>query len=298
MGGGLRDFTHVRIDAHRLLRSGTGPGHTYDEVYVDEYQDLALADFDLLHALVRDPHEVVVTGDTAQALRLGPTAGLPVDSGGRRWRRRRLTGSYRMPINLCTAVRPLAERIRDRRQRTGPAEKAGEDRPVLLEDDELVLPESVKGAVLGVRPVLVAGTRSEVKAQLAEILETYEPILPRSPGDHPVTVADSDRWTRDIVREIAPEGFRVEARSMYSIKGLERPCIVWSTKEALPTNEAVDEWVYTIITRSTCLAVIALSQEAPAQVRSVVAALDPDWLLYWTETAKETFDRWRAEATA
>lgn len=295
MESGLRDFTHVRIDAHRKMVAGRGPRTRYDEVFVDEYQDFGYADFDLVAALVPDPRRITVAGDPAQAVHLGLAAELPGTVKGARWKRHPLEGSYRMPIRLCEAVRPLAGGIQSARRTSGEAIGTGEEGPALT-DDEIVLPESVKGAVLGIRPILVAGSMADVAHQIREVFDAYGSLLRSTTGERIVTVAEGDEWMRDVVRDSRPAGFTVRMESMRKIKGLERSCILWSTRAEPPANEAIDEWVYTIVTRSTCLVVIALSTDASPPVRRTVASLEPARVLFWRPQAQALFEEWQRSA--
>ena len=55
--------------------------------------------------------------------------------------------------------------------------------------------------------------------------------------------------------------------------------------------------IYTALTRTTCLLVIALVERTPPEVRRLVATLDSQHLLFWDEAAETLFTKWMDEAT-
>ncbi len=251
-------------------------------------QDFTPADFDLVGALVTDPKGIVVGGDPAQAIHLGKSAGLPPPMKGHRWSRHHLEGSYRLPVRVCEAVAPIARAIQAMRAASGPGAVTGDVAP-LLSASEVVLPHGVKNAVLGVRPVVVAGSHSEVRDQVCEVLSRYGPLLDGSDGERIVTIAEGDEWIEHALRGGLDGGFALRRESMRAIKGLERPCVIWSTRAAIPDRESHDEWIYTILTRTTCLVVLAVSEATPPAVSEVLGRLEPDRLLFWTEPARARF---------
>lgn len=289
MGAGAPpSFTGQRITAHRqLTRSGRMTKRPpFSHVFVDEAQDFTPADFDLIAALVERPHHIVACCDEAQALHLGTSYRRPHVEGAI-WRARPLRGSYRLPIRVCEAVRPLAERIAARRRSLAGAGDA--------EDEDVVLPESVKSAVLGPRPIIVAGNEDEVARALRSVLSSFAPLLRAAvSGDVVVCVAERDEWVMDRLAN-PPPGMTVRRESMRAIKGLERPCVVLSTRVEVPHDESLDEWIYTVLTRTTALLVLALSERTSPELREVIAQLRPDRLMAWNEKAGRLFRQWRSQ---
>lgn len=279
-------FTHARIAAHRKMANGSAALEKFTHVFLDECQDFAPADFDLVLALVADPRRIVVCGDETQAMRLGASYRRPGSLGGARWKEHRLAGSYRLPMRICEAVQPLAELVRHRRE--GLRDARGDD---ALDGDDIVLPKAVRTAVLGVRPIVVAGVDAKLKSQLREIFGLYGDLFDGRPeGQRVVTAAEVDVGLARALEGVLPARVRLEKASMNQIKGLERPCVVWSTGARIATDESVAEWIYTILTRATSLVVIALSPSTPENVRSVVASLRADRLLFWTSEAERAFE--------
>lgn len=150
--------------------------------------------------------------------------------------------------------------------------------------------------MLGVRPVVVAGTKQQVEKSLRQVLAAYGTTIRAAEGPRLVTVAEGDDWVIDAAVAAAPTAFKVASESMRRIKGLERPCVVWSTRASMPVDESVEEWIYTILSRTTSLLVIALSATTAPNISEVVARLRKDRLLFWTPDAEALFDAWRAAA--
>jgi len=286
--GAPPSFTGQRIAAHRQLAQNrrNQEWRRFAHVFVDEAQDFTQADFDLVAGLAERPQNIVACCDEAQALHLGTSYRRPHVEGAT-WRARPLRGSYRLPIRVCEAVRPLAERIAARRRSLAGAGDA--------EEEDVVLPESVKSAVLGPRPIIVAGSEDEVAGALRSVLSSFAPLLRAAvSGDVVVCVAERDEWVMDRLAN-PPPGMTVRRESMRAIKGLERPCVVLSTRVEVPHDESLDEWIYTVLTRTTALLVLALSERTSPELREVIAQLRPDRLMAWNEKAGRLFRQWRSQ---
>ena len=105
-------------------------------------------------------------------------------------------------------------------------------------------------------------------------------------------------WTGD--RGTAPldgrsKDFAIEAGDVRRIKGCERPCILFPTWTQAPDSDQLAQWVYTSLTRSTSLLVIALTSNVGPEMRSLIGRLDPSHLLFWTEDAESAFKVWARE---
>lgn len=301
MSGRSTTYIDVRVEMLRLARLGTSQKNRFDHIFVDECQDFAPADFQVLDSLLNDPRGLVVAGDETQAMNLGVGHARPGSVRKARWRVHHLEGSYRLPIRICEAVAPLAQAILagqvvQRGVTNGAMSDATDDDDVAATD--IVLPVAVKTATLGVRPIIVCGSVSAVTNQIGEIVESYRELLTPPVALRPVaTVAEHDEVMIDVVQRLKRLGvlqpdLDIERSTMRKIKGLERPLVLWSTGADIPPTGALAEWIYTILTRTTNLLVIALSQRTTDEVRQVVAQLDPNRLLFWTEEAERLFRSW------
>lgn len=283
-------WTDLRIDALTRVRQGHQP-ERLSEVYFDECQDLLPADVYLLRNLVDDPGRMSVWGDPAQALHIGTSHQLP--PLGTRWRFERLEGSYRLPIRICEAVAPLAESIAQSRSRSGTTHGAGE------EQVDVVLPEAVKSATLGIRPVVLDGTSGMPVDKICDVIATFRPLLDRwSTGNRlPITIAEASAGVAPQLQKAFPND-AVDAESMRAIKGLERPVVIWPTSCLMGASSTAAEWIYTILTRTTTLLVIVLQANTDPRVVEAVQHLRRDRLLFWDRSDEEAFDaHWFASPT-
>ncbi len=201
---------------------------------------------------------------------------------------------------MCEAVAPLATRLKQHRitGRRQDDEQIEDDEDGSSLDD-IVLPVAVKSAVLGVRPIVLAGTVGQIGAQVGEVIDQYAQLFKPAVGRPSLaTIAEGDVVMRQILQSLVkagrlPTGLRVESASMRRIKGLERPLVLWSTRAEIPLVETAPEWIYTILTRTTGVVVIALSEHTPTHIKTIVGHLDSTRLLFWTQHAENEFRRWQ-----
>ena len=266
----------------------------FTSVFVDEVQDFLPADLRILESLLDDKRKLCVFGDSLQAMHIGLAFDNTTMLGGRRWKTWELSGSYRLPIRICEALLPLADAIANHRE----ANKLTQNTDALTDEEEYVdyvRPHAVKSAVLGVRPIVLAGSNADIRRQLAEVVRHYALLFDPAHGAKGIiTVAEYDEFLKEIFDRLKdskklPKDVVVEAASMSKIKGLERPLVAWSTQTNIPRRETEAEWVYTVLTRTTGVVVIAISQNTDARLRSIVGRLREDRLLFWSEKAHHEF---------
>jgi DNA helicase II / ATP-dependent DNA helicase PcrA len=282
-------FPHLRRAWLEHLRkaAANGEGPRYTHLFVDECQDLTQADLSALAHLVPDPNRIVITGDETQALHLGASYRRPGQleipepyrqdrTAARRWHEHRLTGSHRLPVRVCQALRPLAEHM------------AADRQVVRAELGDVCLPDAMKPTVLGTRPIVVA--LDDADAVLPEIWRAYGGYAIQNGTVPKVTVAEEPTGC-DRFSPAVPKGWEVEHGSMRTLKGLERWAVVWRTSTPIPDHETETEWVYTILTRSSALTIVVVDPASTSEhVRAAVRHLRQDRLLFWTSGAA---DAWR-----
>jgi hypothetical protein len=280
-----------RIAAHRSLRHGFVP-EGFDWVFLDECQDFVETDFHLISALVKDPKQLVVSGDGTQALQTGPGYFRPRSVGGARWMTHELSGSYRLPIRICEAIEPIAKAIQKVRKGQATNVSSEED-----EGEDIALPQAVKSAVIGCRPIVLASPNHETFAsQLAEVLNYVAPLV-EIDGECVVTNADEQNRTLAnligrVVTATQPK-YKLENNSMLKIKGLERPCVLFSTRlnSELTPGASIYEWTYTILTRPTSVLILFLSQTTDIELQALIGRLRRDCLFFWDRVAEQMFDQ-------
>jgi len=168
--------------------------------------------------------------------------------------------------------------------------------------EDIALPVSVKNAMLGCRPIILASDSvDEFSAQLAEVLQFIAPLVQRGQSFR-ITNADelNKKVSQAVTRAIRLSGtaFELENNSMLRIKGLERSCIFFSTYftgNGSP-GTSTDEWIYTILSRTTSVLIILLSSTTPSEVKSLIGRLRADRLLFWDRKAEMVFSEFAAFA--
>lgn len=270
-------FVTQRWDFLRRLRSGDGRIDRFDYLFVDEYQDCTPADFEIFYLLLKDPNGIMVAGDLAQAVHLGKSASSPRERGDRNqspFSRETLRESYRLPYWICRAIRPFSERAFA--GTPGPSQ-APEETPATL--------EAWKGAPPGARPLVVYGEDSPGLAEsITTVIRDYQPF---DPGE--ITILEQDTALAKAMHDLG--GDPVVADSILRLKGLEKRVIIWSTRVGFPGAAETDEIAYTILTRTSCLLIIALSPETRPEFQRVLAQLDRDFLIFRDERARQKFEK-------
>ncbi|MGY6502453.1 MAG: hypothetical protein ACXIVQ_16330 [Acidimicrobiales bacterium] len=251
------------------------PGRApFSHAFVDEVQDLTDADIKLLASMVPDPRTMFCAGDGAQAMLLGGTFDVPGLLRRRMRETKRLSHSYRLSRRLAEAVQPLAQSILDESARA--------------QQRYVGIPTGTRSGVLGCRPiVLVDGP--DLDRQLAEVVRCFEPWL--SPANTTVTLAEGQRDAPTLERlsQLLPAA-KVRGESMAKIKGLERTCVIWRTRQIWELDESVAEFVHTTLTRPTSLAVVLVDPDnTPLPVRTALSQLRVERLLFWDDAADRTW---------
>jgi superfamily I DNA and RNA helicase len=245
-------------------------------VFVDECQDFTETDFLLLACIPQDPRHLFVAGDETQSMNLGSSYRRPKRLRHREWRRIELRGSYRLPLRVCEALEPLALALQ------------AAHRGLHEEDLDLVMPESRKAAVIGPRPIVIAGDLATLERDLRDVLHAYRPLL-QAAGSARVSLAERDDDVKNAIAVAAPWA-ELEIAEMRKVKGLERTCVVFSDRATFGGDEALPEWIYTGLTRSRAVLLLVLWPDASPAVRAVVGRLRRDRLLFWSSEARDLFD--------
>ncbi len=274
---GIEDFTSRRLRVlERVLKQS--PRRIYDSVFFDECQDLVPADIEILLRLVAPEGRLAIAGDPTQSLHVGPShraqrlPGLaPV-----RWYTVSLAGSYRVPQRVSECLRPLARRVLARHE---------------TEEDGPLLPAARKSSVPGFRPILVwADDEASTADQVAEILGVY--------GVRRACFAErATSLRRSVSHRLKGLGRQVEVRdeTMKAIKGLERECVVWSLRAPIVADEAIDELVYTALTRTKRILILAAGPDAAVDLLEILKCLRRDRLNPWTQAAQDAIESWKAD---
>ena len=265
---GIESFTLRRQYLYAKLKS-SDLKVKYDYILVDEFQDCTGADFEIFYSLVKDPNNFTIAGDLAQSIHLGVAARIPRDVNMNKRTFHRLDGSYRLPVRISECIKKLSETIS---LRFGNDEGATSITPY-------------KGSPPGARPIVVFGkSYVELASKIKEVFNKYNIY-----DLNKITILEKDV---ELQREISRNGIPTETDSILSLKGLEKECVLWSTRIPLEFEKEVFEFSYTIVTRTSCILIIGLTDETQNSYKKILGLLDRERLIMWdseTETKFTTF---------
>ena len=269
-------FLARRIEMLERARAGQLP-KSYTDIYVDEVQDFTPSDVECLLAMHDGTGAVLYAGDEAQALHLGLSyrRPRPVHGDWRQGRIVRLEGSHRLPVPIARCVGPLVDAATELRTAAGQSA------------DDISRPKSRKASVIGVRPILVVGDEGHLAAEIRRIAETYRGYLEAEFGSDRITVCESDP---SLAKAIGTPG--IESATVMGIKGLERGMVVWSARRAPANSDEALETAYTVMTRTSCLLVLAVDpDDLPAAHLDVIRHLERDHVMRWDQRADSWWKR-------
>lgn len=239
----------------------------YDYIFIDEFQDCTQADFEIFFNLIKDVNNLTFGGDLAQAIHIGKSADIPKDESMKRRERFLLEGSYRLPQRISESIKKLSQTIVTRWKSN---EGAKEIAPV-------------KSSPPGARPIVVfADSLNGMAQKVKNIFDTYKIY-----DLNKITILEKDRELCEVLTDL---NVPCETDTILRLKGLEKDCILWSTRVEVNDNKEVYEFVYTILTRTSSVLIIALSNSTQSNFKKVINLLDKDKLIFWDNETKQKYD--------
>lgn len=262
---GIQSFTLRRQYLYSKLKSGEVKPN-YDFILVDEFQDCTEADFEIFYSMIKDPNNFTIAGDLAQSIHLGTAARIPRDERMTRRQFYRLDGSYRLPVRISECIKQLSTAIV---QRFGNDEGVTDITPY-------------KGSPPGSRPIVVYGqTYVEVAEKVKEVFRHYKIYdLER------VTILEKDI---ELQKEIIKRNLIAETDTILSLKGLEKECVLWSTRIPLEFEREVFEFAYTIVTRTSCILIVAITDKTQNVYKKILGLLNNERLIMWDRETEQKF---------
>tara|TARA_R110002073_G_scaffold293194_1_gene458710 strand:- start:7649 stop:10108 length:2460 start_codon:yes stop_codon:yes gene_type:complete len=245
----------------------------FSHVFVDEFQDCTQSDYDIFYRLLKNPNNLIIAGDFAQAVHLGKVAAIPrVDDINRERMRNRIThrldGSYRLPYRISEAIKPLSEAINK-----------------VQEGADIITP--YKGAPPGARPILVYAESSKDLAlkliNISQAFNSFDVVDLSPPFNNLITILEKDNLITNELNIIS-EGIG-QTDTILRLKGLEKKLIVWSTKIDITHTDEIKNFVYTIFTRTSGLLVIAMFKDIKEEYREIITSLRNDRIMLWDESS-------------
>jgi DNA helicase-2/ATP-dependent DNA helicase PcrA len=239
----------------------------YDYILVDEFQDCTNADFEIFFRMLDNPDRLILAGDLAQAVHIGTAARIPRDERMARRKFFRLEGSYRLPVRISECIKALSDKI---------VEKFDG-----VEGVSGIAP--YKASPPGARPIVVyAPTLSEIGEKIRNVFQAYKIYDLKK-----VCVLEKDV---ELNAELNRIGISSETDTILSLKGLEKECVVWSTRISLEFEKEVYEFAYTILTRTSSILIIALSDNSQEVYKPIIGLLKRDRLIFWDKTTEDRFE--------
>src|SRR5260221_5606498 len=247
----------------------------FDYVVVDEFQDCTKADFEIFFHMLHDPNYLVLAGDLAQAVHLGRSANIEIlreaiRGGGDTLRDIKwsyLEGSYRLPFRICESILKISEHIN----------------LVFRKSHAARVLSPYKGAPPGARPIVVAGKDvADLSAKIREIVRLYSIF-----GLANNCILERDPFLR--------ASLGIDTDTVLRLKGMEKHCVIWSTRAGIEHIKEKFEFVYTILSRTSRLLIIALFDAADGSTgtlgiyKEAIELLDRERLIFWDKETKEKF---------
>lgn len=261
---------------------GEGVGAQFSHIFVDEFQDCTLADYQLFYGMAKDNNEVVLTGDYAQAVHLGSSSQAPrameIFQEGKPDMKRRnihhLKGSYRLPFRITECIRPLSEHINNSRA-----------------DLDVNIINPYRGAPPGARPILVYGkSETEMVNKLSWIHHHFQIFNFEgfgADGKRYITILENDIKLCKSINEKYDDLATTD--TILRLKGMEKDCIVWSTRAGINTPGDEDYFVYTILTRTRSILIIAMFDETIPRYREIVKLFPQERLMIWDKETEHYY---------
>jgi len=264
----FKNVPHFTVRRQRLLveLSKANSKNKFDYLFVDEFQDCTRADFKIFNLLLKNPDHLCIAGDLAQAVHIGKSAKIPRFEDMARRQFHRLEGSYRLPVRISEAIKPISETI-----------KLG-----FNNEDGVGIITPYKGSPPGARPIIVyAPSLVKIADKITDIFNTYSIY-----DINRATILEKDY---ELSKAINEKGISVESDTILRLKGLEKRCIIWSTRANIEYEKEVFEFAYTILSRTSSILIIALSDNSLPVFKPVIGKLNSNRLILWDKETELKF---------
>jgi DNA helicase II / ATP-dependent DNA helicase PcrA len=258
------------ITRRRLFLRGIESGEIktkYDYVIVDEFQDCTNADFKIFIKLLKDSNNLILAGDLAQAVHIGNSSRIYRDISMSKREFHRLKGSYRLPVRISECIEEIPKSIATKRKNE---EGVNEITPY-------------KGSPPGARPIIVyADTLEEIVVKIKAIFECYKVY-----DLNKITILEKDHT---LTQQLNQQFVSSETDTILRLKGLEKECVLWSTRADIEFEKEVYEFIYTILTRTSSILIVALFKETKPIYKRVINLLRKDRIILWDTVTKQKFN--------
>lgn len=234
----------------------------FTHIFVDEFQDCTQADYQIFDLLVDNPNNIVLAGDIAQAIQIGNVADIPRIRTEEMYNRKThlLKGSYRLPFRISECITKISE---------------------IIQNGSVITP--YKGSPPEARPIIIyAATPSELKSKIEIVYKAYHVY-----GLDRITILESDL---DIYKALRAVNIPCETDTILRLKGLEKTCVLWSTRQDIEYKDEVAEFVYTILSRTSGILLIVLTTQTLKKYYKIINFFRKDRLILWDTETKNNFE--------
>ena len=241
---------------------------------VDEFQDCTKADYEIFYKLLHNPNNLTLAGDIAQSIHLGMALHIPRpdDSGMGNFSRKNLEGSFRLPFRVSECIQPLSKLIN---QKFGNREGL---------QSNIISP--YKGAPPGSRPVLIyANDTNDAAMKICEIYQAFRKSL--SLDKYKVTVYERDQ---PLINALNSLNTPCEHEIILRTKGMEKHCVIWSTRTYIDSKNEKEEFIYTILTRTVSLLIIVLFPDIQNLYSKIIKSFVSDRLMRWDQESENKYN--------
>ena len=259
------------IRRHRLIKKLRVEGfqNKFTHIIVDEFQDCTKADYEIFYQMLQDPNNLTLAGDIAQSINLGSALHIPRTDDQRNFIKKKLEGSFRLPFRVSECIKPLSEVIN---------RKFGEREGIQA---DIINP--YKGAPPGSRPIFVFAPDTNIAAsKIKDIFFTYHKALKLDR----VTIFERDR---ELNTALFQNRTPTETEIILKAKGLEKNCVVWSTRISVDTTTEKEEFIYTILTRTVSLLVVVVFPNLKQDYVDIIKTFVPDRIICWDEDSENAY---------
>jgi hypothetical protein len=178
-----------------------------------------------------------------------------------------------LPFRVSECIKPLSEIIN---------RKFGEREGIQA---DIINP--YKGAPPGSRPIFVyAKDTSSAAKKITEIFLAYKNALKLDK----VSIFERDVELKDALIQ---NRISAEQEIILKAKGLEKNCVVWSTRINVDTNTEKEEFVYTILTRTVSLLIIAAFPNIQQDYNNIIKQFVENRLICWDEASETKYQEIR-----
>lgn len=271
------NLANFLMQRQRLLRKVKNKqiSTLFDHILVDEIQDCTYADYLIFQGLFKPRHQqnFVIAGDLAQSIHLGSSVHFPTSG----FDKIKLKGSFRLPFRISEAIKPLSVTINEKFRKKNSS-------------GEIEIINPYKGSPPGARPIIVSAKNTEALVdKIKEIFTAYKIF-----NLDQVAIYERDR---ELSLELYKKGVNNSSEIILKTKGLEKACVLWSTRMNVDTKTDLDEFVYTILTRTTSILIIAICDKINKKFLEIIQSFDETRLIVWDQETLLELQKFRDGAT-